>query len=1036
MGQITSGIGLVSGINSKDIIDQLIALESRPKVNLLTRIDTENKKKLAFTDIQTRLTNVRLFGTSIKKPQTFRAADVKSTDENVVTGTASSGAAAGSYRMSVARLVTSQQAVSRGFADFNSTPVGAGTMTLELGGGEINTPTRLEELNGGDGIRRGQFRIQDRSGKSTVIDATDAVTLDDIIKKINTSLDVNVKAQIKNDTIVLTDQSGQFASNLRVEEVGDGHTAEDLGILQNVGANSITGTRLARLKPGTALDKLNDGRGVGLNNGQPDFRVTMGDGTEFDVSLTGAKTIGDVITQINSVIGGKGYADFTSDGKGIRVADYSIDYNDPDNPPASTISIAALNGSTAAKDLGIEGTGTTGGFIDGSGVIAGINTTLVNSLRGGRGLTLGTIRIQDRSGTTSDINLAGANTVEEILTRINDANVNVLAEVKPGGNGITLTDKTNRLGQLVITDQSGEAAAQLGIAGSFDPTTKNTTINGANLQKAWFNSDTLLRDLNGGKGVPDGKFRITDSAGKTRTITVDGTKDTSVSDLIAKINAGTGFGVKAGINENGDGLLLTDSAGGSLKMKVEELDNGTVAKSLNVVGTAAATTINGSWEKTITISATDKLQDVSKKIQDLNWGLSPAIINDGSGEKPYRLSLTSVSTGRAGRVVFDSGAVNLGERVLVDAQDAAVFVGSDNGAQPMLITSNSNQITGAIRGVTLNLNGVSKEPVTVNVARNVDNVVESANKFVEDFNGLLTQLKTYTKFDSATNTRGELLGDTTAQSVETELFGMINTVGNKDGKYRIPADVGFRVGTGGVLEFDEQKFRAAYADDPEAVTTLFTRGGVALDEDYQVQNLRLGKGLRTTETGPDFRVSVKDGSTFDVDVSELSTMGQILDAINSASGNAGRVVASINSTGNAIELTDKTTAGNKKLIVTALNGSIAASDLGLMNTSVNGKISGRRLIDANAGNDGGIGTLIEKRANRLIDPTSGIVTRASKAVDDRSDAFTSRIESIDRLIATKRARLEKQFAGLETSLSSLQGQQQALNSFSSIPAAG
>jgi hypothetical protein len=48
----------------------------------------------------------------------------------------------------------------------------------------------LADLNGGKGVARGQFRITDRSGASTVIDASGAVTLDDVVKRSNTSSDV------------------------------------------------------------------------------------------------------------------------------------------------------------------------------------------------------------------------------------------------------------------------------------------------------------------------------------------------------------------------------------------------------------------------------------------------------------------------------------------------------------------------------------------------------------------------------------------------------------------------------------------------------------------------------------------------------------------------------------------------------------------------------------------------------------------------------------------------------------------------------
>src|SRR3982751_588162 len=120
MGRISSGIGLVSGINSKDIIDQLMALEAKPKDLLQTRIDSVNQQKLAYTDLATRLTALKLNGTSLKKPTFFQNATTSSSDENVLTATAQAGAAVGSFQFQVARLVTSQQTVSEGFTDFDN----------------------------------------------------------------------------------------------------------------------------------------------------------------------------------------------------------------------------------------------------------------------------------------------------------------------------------------------------------------------------------------------------------------------------------------------------------------------------------------------------------------------------------------------------------------------------------------------------------------------------------------------------------------------------------------------------------------------------------------------------------------------------------------------------------------------------------------------------------------------------------------------------------------------------------------------------
>src|SRR5688572_24691373 len=120
MGRISSDVGLVSGIKTRDIIDQLMALEARPKTRLETQIASTNQRKLAFVDLSTRLASLKLSGTTLKKPSSFEAATTASTDENVLTATAANGAAIGSFQFQVTRLVTSQQSVTAGFADFDT----------------------------------------------------------------------------------------------------------------------------------------------------------------------------------------------------------------------------------------------------------------------------------------------------------------------------------------------------------------------------------------------------------------------------------------------------------------------------------------------------------------------------------------------------------------------------------------------------------------------------------------------------------------------------------------------------------------------------------------------------------------------------------------------------------------------------------------------------------------------------------------------------------------------------------------------------
>ena len=808
MGRISAGVGILSGIPSKDIIDQLMALEARPKQLYQQRIDETNARKLAYTDLSARLTGLKLSATTLKKPTTFQAANATSSNEDVISATAAAGAAKGSYQFQVARLVASQQSVSAGFADAENAPVGAGTITLELGGGEISSQTALAQLNGGAGVRRGSFRISDGSGKSAVIDISAALSLDDVVRKINTSIDVTVKAEVKGDRIVVTDLSGATTPNITVMDLGGGFAARDLGILGSSSGGVLTGTDINYLGRGTALSDLNDGRGVRTARGADDFQITNSAGVTFNISVHNISTVGGLIDAINTATGGTVTASVAAGSNGLALTDSG----------GGALSVTALNSSNAAADLGILGGGT--GSIAGSDLIASPNSVLLQSLRGGQGLSLGTVQVTDRTGAMASVDLTGAKTVNDLLDGLNSSGVGIKAELKASGNGIQITDTSGGAGSLIIADGSSTTAAELGIAGTFNTTV--TSVQGSNLQRKWVSENTLLASYNGGKGVAPGKFKVTNSAGVSAEVDLTQGNEVTLQDVISEINS-RNIGVTASINANGDGLLLTDAAGGTLTLKVEDVD-GTTARDLGILGEAAAgtpTLIDGSLERTIAVTATDTLSDVEEKVNALGFGLSASVINDGSGATPFRLSFSARNSGRAGRVVLDAGATSLGTRNLVESQDAAVFFGGAATDQPLVISSSSNQIKNVIKGVTLDLHGVSAGPVTVNVTENTDGVLAELKKFADGFNGMVDKIKELTAFNSETKKKGALLGERAVQQVEFELYAMVQTAVTGAGRYRTLLDVGVKVAAGGKLGVDEEKFAAAFSRDAAAVQQLF-----------------------------------------------------------------------------------------------------------------------------------------------------------------------------------------------------------------------
>jgi flagellar hook-associated protein 2 len=614
--------------------------------------------------------------------------------------------------------------------------------------------------------------------------------------------------------------------------------------------------------------------------------------------------------------------------------------------------------------------------------------------------------------------------------------VAVTARLKKSGNGIEIVDDSGGTGNLVIADAGGAStttATDLGLAGSFD--TSVAAAQGANLQRQWITENTQLKDYNGGKGVAPGSFKITAADGRSAEVDLGDGTATKHGDLIKAINS-KGIGVTASINANGDGLLLTDTSGGAGKVKVEEVDS-TTAKDLNILGESDGTTppptIDGSFERTLTLTGDETLQDLQQKITDLNPGLVAAIINDGSGVAPYRLSLTSRNTGRSGRVLLDTGNLTaLQPSDLIQAQDAAVFLGSGDGPEPLLVTAGTNQIQGVIKGVTVELHGVSDKPVSLAVTRTADGVVDQINKFTDDFNALVDKMKEYTKFDATTGEKGVLLGDSTVQTIEQDVYTVFSSAVSSAGSVRVAGDVGLKLGDGAKLEFDEQKFLDAYASDSQAVETLFSKLPDSLTTDTPLTKLNSGAGVRASTIGNDFSITTKDGSTFNVALGNVATLGAVLDKINTAGG--GKVKAAIGDNGISIQIAD-TTTGTGTMKLQGLNGSTALNDLGLP-TAADGIAVGKTILPVSptqrvsAGS--GLGHILENSLSRLIDPVDGAITKENQNLDSKNAQFQNRIDVLDKLLEGKRARLERQFANMESVLANLQGQQQALGSLQVI----
>lgn len=954
MGTISSGVGLVSGINSSQIIEQLIQLDGRPARQLQTRIENNNRIKLAYTDLQARLSGVLNSANLLVRPSTFQSSSAVSSDTNTLGVTASPSAPPGVYQFTVARTVASQSMISGGFADSTTALVGAGTIKVGLGGGEVTGSPSLANLNGGTGVRRGTFRITDRSGSSSAIDIASAVSVDDVIRRINTASNLQVRASMGQDGLVLEDMSGGSGS-LKVEDLQGGNAAADLGIRSTVTGTTLTGTSVNTIGRNTQLSSLNDGLGVRTKPGT-DFRITTADGTTRDISLLNRRTVGEVIDAINTASAGKVTASLRPDGKGLRLVDTTSG--------STTFAVTSLQGSQAAADLGLTATASAG-TINGSPVIASLGSVLLKSLNGGQGLSFtagSTLNITDRSGLGATVDLSSASSLNDVIEILNVSGVGIQASLNRSGTGIQLTDISGGTGNLVVAeDGPGTLAQQLGLRGTFS--TSQAVVDGGPLNRQFVGENSLLADLNGGRGVAAGRFTLTNSSGQTADVDLTTLQNGKLGDVINAINA-KNIGITASINSTGSGLLLTDTLGNPARLTVTDR-TGSMARDLNIAGTSSGTgssnTINGSYGDTLTITASDTLTTVVNKINNSKAGVTASIVNDGSGANPFRLVINANNTGLDGRFTFDAGTTGLGLNSLVRPQDAAVFLGgTSSGANPILITGSSNTLANVVPGVSLNLLGVSDRPVTVQVTQTPDAAVEQLKGFVKTFNDLSSKLKELTRFDSTTNARGLLLGDATASQITDSLFQAVNANVRGAGRYSLFSQVGLTISDDNQLRFDESRFRSAYSTDPSSAQRLFTAFNT----------------VTTTTTTPN-------------------------------SGGAPVVTTTTTPFGTDPVGSSSSTNSNGERVVT--------------NVSLEGF---------------GLATLLQRAVNRLIDPVDGSLIRQSKQIDTSNDLFNQRIQSINGNLASKKARLQKQFANMETVLASLQTQQSALGRIQNFNTSG
>ena len=462
----------------------------------------------------------------------------------------------------------------------------------------------------------------------------------------------------------------------------------------------------------------------------------------------------------------------------------------------------------------------------------------------------------------TSITLVPTDTLADIRTRINDANIGVTAAiVSEGGTAgrLVLTGNIAGATGVTIVDGTGGMARELGFID-----TRSKPVSSASIAAA-----TALGLV---PSPPEASIRV----GST-VITVNLATD-SIASIAARINAASGAasveseaygsetrfrlvvdGNVTAVNGDANSQSMIDALGfaagttGSVKQTVQTpvftsaadavagtatslvglksggtMSNLAVGDAINIRGLrgdGTAVTIG------LVVGASDTVQTLLDKVNDATTGFgsgsrtaTAALGSDGrirltdATGGASRLSLSMSVThadGTRGSLGSASTSVVGRSRELQVGQDAVIRV---DGRE---ITRSTNNITDAINGVTLSLS--TAEPGTsidVTIDRDVKGTVDSVQKFVDSYNAIRTF------FDEQRAIDAPLYSDTLLRGVVGTFQDALRTDVTANATYNKLTIAGVTLDRNGVLTFNQDTFKKGLADKPGEIEALFGFTGV------------------------------------------------------------------------------------------------------------------------------------------------------------------------------------------------------------------
>ncbi len=299
---------------------------------------------------------------------------------------------------------------------------------------------------------------------------------------------------------------------------------------------------------------------------------------------------------------------------------------------------------------------------------------------------------------------------------------------------------------------------------------------------------------------------------------------------------------------------------------------------------SAFTAKDGVTAITVDIGAgEDQLSQIRDKINAARPGIGATVVTDSNGS---RLVLRGNETGAAngfrvtvndadGNNTDDAGLSALAFDPTAGVNAANQKLGASNAAATINgidISSASNNLTGVVAGLNINLVKTTVGDITLNVASDTTSIKKAITDMATAYNSMATLLRDQTKAvplargSTDSSQSGPLQGDTTVISLQAQLRNLVGSSSTLGGSLARLTDIGLEPSAAGTLTTNDTKLTAALGnldnmkqlfmgldtgnpDNNGIAQRLRSLGDIALGTDGRLSSRQTGLQSRISDNG-------------------------------------------------------------------------------------------------------------------------------------------------------------------------------------------